>query len=435
MKLYPHPVFDIDLPPWWRYKAQMPPGVVFYVIPILIGLLVPQRWIRTYLLATSVLMLWLTFGHFFALAILGAAAVGWLMCLAGRAAAQRSRQLAAGVLIGGWAMANTLYFSMFALPVNRLMENATHLDVLLLCGPAFMLVRVLGLFTDICQGEHVGSLRPDRFALFVLFAPTFRLGPVTKYADVNEQLDRCKSQITWQTFRTGLFRLFFGLGILLLVDETIDEWIIDPYRDKTFFFIDGFFRAAPQLNWTDAVIGMYMIPFRFLVGFSGYSHIAIGLGMMIGLRLPQNFRWPYLATNLQQFWRRWHISLSNWLRDYLYIPLGGRDRRELAILVVFVYCFMWHQPGLNMLIFALLHTAGLIVFDHWRKWVDRQTERRTLLYRVAGMLRISGGQIGSILGILITFHFWTITLLVLFDPKQCGWGIIRRIFIDPLTAW
>jgi len=84
MRVYPHPVLPIDLPEWWRYKAQMPPGVFLFIVPVLLGLLVPQRWMRTYLLVTSILMIWLTFGYFFLLAILGATLLGWALCLAGR---------------------------------------------------------------------------------------------------------------------------------------------------------------------------------------------------------------------------------------------------------------------------------------------------------------------------------------------------------------
>lgn len=427
MDLYPHPVFDVELPKWWRYQAQMPPGVLLFLVPILVAMLLPQRWIRPYLLIVSLLGLWLTWGPAFAGAILGAVAVGWVMCLAGRAAARRGPKRARSVLIGGWILTNGFYFSMFLLPIDSMLRDAAHLDILLFCGPAFLLLRVLHVLTDACRGEDVGSLRPDRFALFLLFAPTFRLGPVTRYRHLNAELDGCKARMSWRMCLWGAFRVLFGLFQLVLVDEVIDEWLVDPYGERAFFFTRKFFQAAPELTSAQAWLGMYAIAMRFLLGFEGYSHIVLGLCLLIGIRLPENFLWPHFVSNLQTFWRRWHISLGGWLRDYVYIPLGGRDRRTIATLVVFVYCFAWHQPTLNMLAFALLHTAGLAIYHGWRRWVDRQARRKTRLFRVARRLRMADGPIGSVVGGLITFHFWAITLLVLFDVEASGLGVMKRM--------
>ncbi len=431
MTLVQHPVFNIQIPAWWRYEAQMPPGVAFYIVPALIGLLVPQRWMRTYLLVTSILMVWLFWGNWFLLAIAGAVIVGWGLCLAGRTARRYGPGWTRLALLGGWCIANAAYFSMFWLPVNRLLENSTQLDILLLCGPAFLLIRVLGVLSDICRGDNVGSLRLDRFALFLLYAPTFRLGPVTRYTMLNQQIDQCKSQVNRPALLNGILKILVGVGMLLLVNKFIDKQITRPYREYTFFYMQGIYNAAPNLSFLQALWSTYLIAFRFLLGFAGYSQIAIGLSLLLGIKLPENFHWPYLATNLQDFWRRWHISLGTWLRDYVYIPLGGRNRRVISTFVVFVYCFMWHQPALNMFLFACLHTAGLIFLQGWNRWSNHLAEKQTPLYRLAQKLWIAQGPGGPLLGGLITFHFWCLTLPILFDPHHCGVKLLKRILVDP----
>ncbi len=109
------------------------------------------------------------------------------------------------------------------------------------------------------------------------------------------------------------------------------------------------------------------IGFRLLLDFSGYSDIAIGLARMLGIRLPENFRWPYLATNLQEFWQRWHISLSTWIRDYVYIPLGGSragvGRRVFNGVAAFALCGLWHGAAWNFVVWGLYHAAGLTVVN------------------------------------------------------------------------
>jgi alginate O-acetyltransferase complex protein AlgI len=425
MTLVQHPIFDVLLPSWWRYIAQMPPGVTFYIFPALIGLLVPQRWIRSYLLVTSILMVWLTFGYWFFFAISGAVLVGWGLCLIARAARRYGPGPTRLALLGGWGIANAIYFPMFWLPVNRLLENSTQLDILLLCGPAFLLIRVLGLLSDICRGEQVGSLRLDRFALFLLYAPTFRLGPMTRYAALNEQIDQCKSQVNRPAFLNGILKILLGVGMLMLVNKIIDKQITRPYHEYSFFYLRGIYDAAPHLTFAKALMAMYMIAFRFLLGFGGYSQIAIGLSLLLGIKIPGNFNWPYLAVNLQDFWRRWHITLGTWLRDYVYIPLGGRDRRMFGTFAVFLYCFMWHQPALNMLIFGCLHAGGLIFLHTWQK---------SFLFRTVQKIQITQGPLGAVLGGLITFHFWCLTLLILFDPDHCGMTMLKRILVDPFRS-
>jgi D-alanyl-lipoteichoic acid acyltransferase DltB (MBOAT superfamily) len=427
MRFYQHPVFDLQLPEWWRFKAQMPPGVFLFVVPVIIGMFVPQKWVRGYLLLTSLAAIVLVWGYFYFACILSAVIFGWLLCLLARWANRHKPRWTRIVHAAGWVVCNAIYFSMFAMPVNHLLAGAEKLDILLLCGPGFLLFRFLGLFSDICRGKDVGSIQLDRFVLFLLYAPTFRLGPMTRYEEMNNELDTSKTRITPKNILTAIFLIFLGFGQLMLVDEIINEWLVDKYHERTFFFAKGFFNDAPNLTYGENLIGMYCVAFRFLFGFSGYSYVAMGISLLMGVRLPKNFDLPYLASNLQEFWRRWHTSLGQWLRDYVYIPIGGKNRRNLGILVTFLYCFLWHQPTVNMILFGLIHAIGMILGDFWRRWIDRASAEKGLLYFAVH----KHPMIGKLIGIALTFHFWCLSLLVMFDPDHCGWWVMKKLFFIP----
>src|SRR5262249_56147493 len=122
---------------------------------------------------------------------------------------------------------------------------------------------------------------------------------------------------------------------------------------------------APQISTAHAWLAIVCYTFQIYFDFSGSSDMAIGLGRMFGFRFPENFRWPYVATSVQGFWRRWHLSLSTWFRDYLYIPLGGNrvsmGRQYRNLVTVFFLCGLWHGASWNFVIWGLWHGAFLVV--------------------------------------------------------------------------
>src|SRR6185369_8202715 len=129
---------------------------------------------------------------------------------------------------------------------------------------------------------------------------------------------------------------------------------------------DQIFSLPPaELSPGHAWLGIACYTLQIYFDFSGYSDMAIGLGRMFGFRFPENFRWPYIANSIQEFWRRWHISLSSWFRDYLYIPLGGNRvspaRRYANLLTVFFLCGLWHGASWNFVIWGLWHGSFLVI--------------------------------------------------------------------------
>lgn len=201
-------------------------------------------------------------------------------------------------------------------------------------------------------GEPIRS--PLKFLLFSIFFPSLVAGPIKRYTQYLPSLEHAAgARFSAPDFATGLFRIGVGFAKKVLV------------ADQLTLYIDRWQPHFAQETLVGRWIIFAAIAFRILFDFSGYSDIAIGCAQTLGIRLPENFNWPYLAFNLQEFWQRWHISLTSWLRDYVYIPLGGSRhgwiRRILSGMVAFGLCGLWHGPAWHYVFWGIYHGAGLAV--------------------------------------------------------------------------
>jgi alginate O-acetyltransferase complex protein AlgI len=198
-------------------------------------------------------------------------------------------------------------------------------------------------------GEPIRS--PLRFVLFSIFFPSLVAGPIKRYSQFLPALDEGSRHFRINDLADGLRRIGLGFAKKIIIADNLTTWI-DATQPQ--------FGSVPLITrWL--LLGA--IAFRILMDFSGYSDIAIGFARLLGVQLPENFNWPYLARNLQDFWQRWHISLSSWIRDYVYIPLGGNrhgiGRRVLNGLIAFALCGLWHGPAWNFVVWGLYHGVGL----------------------------------------------------------------------------
>ena len=200
--------------------------------------------------------------------------------------------------------------------------------------------------------------RPIEFGIFAIFFPSLVAGPIKRYQDFTASLRSGLDRIELAEVAAGAQRVALGFVKKLLVADNLTAGI--SFYDKSF--------AA--LSPTGAWLLLAALGARIFFDFSGYSDIAIGLARMMGLRLPENFNWPFLATSLQGFWQRWHISLSSWIRDYVYIPLGGSRhgpaRRLLNGLLAFAICGVWHGAAWNFVLWGLWHGLGLAINAGYR---------------------------------------------------------------------
>jgi D-alanyl-lipoteichoic acid acyltransferase DltB (MBOAT superfamily) len=242
------------------------------------------------------------------------------------------------------------------LPVEPL-----HLDVILPLGISFYTFQSLSYTLDI----HRGKLEPEpslaRFALFVAFFPQLVAGPIVRAKELLPQL-RVGPRFSRAGIETGAFRICKGL----VKKVVLGDWIAAGFTDRIFDSPQTF--TSPEL-----MLGLYAYTLQIYADFSGYSDMAIGLGLMLGFRLPENFNRPYQSRDIAEYWRRWHMTLASWLRDYVFFPLLVRLGARAGYLALWLSIFligMWHGASWNFVAYGSIH-AFAVVFNRWNRVRDR----------------------------------------------------------------
>lgn len=216
-------------------------------------------------------------------------------------------------------------------------------------GISFYTFQCMSYTVDVYRGNAKAQKNPISFGAYVSLFPQLIAGPIVRYTDVEKELnDRRHS---WEDFAQGLSRFLFGLGKKVLLANQFGE-LTAAYRASS--------QKSVMFCWLYAVAFMLHIYFDF----SGYSDMAIGLGRIFGFHFPENFDYPYLSRSVTEFWRRWHMTLGGWFRDYVYIPLGGnrvsRGRWFCNILTVWMLTGLWHGASWNFVLWGLLFAAFLL---------------------------------------------------------------------------
>jgi alginate O-acetyltransferase complex protein AlgI len=225
-------------------------------------------------------------------------------------------------------------------------------EVILPVGISFFTFKKLSYVIDVYQGKVRAQKNIIDFALYVAIFPQLIAGPIMRYHAVRSQLkDRRES---WHRFYDGVTRFCWGLAKKVLVADACGR--IADYA----FALD-----LTQLDTKTAWLGAVAYSLQIYFDFSAYSDMAIGLGMLFGFDFPENFKRPYSAVSISDFWRRWHITLGRWFRDYLYIPFGGNQkgigRTSLNLGLVFILCGLWHGANWTFLLWGMFHGSLLIL--------------------------------------------------------------------------
>lgn len=219
-------------------------------------------------------------------------------------------------------------------------------EVRLPIGISFFTFQAMSYLFDVYKGEVPVQKKVLNLALYISFFPQLIAGPIVRYHDINEQLEQ--RTIDKHGVYYGLKRFIIGLAKKVLIANVVAQ-----AADEIFAM------GANELSMPLAWLGIICYTLQIYFDFSGYSDMAIGLGRIFGFKFLENFNFPYIAKNIQDFWRRWHISLSSWFRDYLYIPLGGnrkgKVRTYLNLLVVFFLCGLWHGASWTFVAWGLYH--------------------------------------------------------------------------------
>jgi alginate O-acetyltransferase complex protein AlgI len=254
--------------------------------------------------------------------------------------------LLAGALAGIWHSPNWLPLKV-ALPI----------------GISFFTFHKLSYVIDVYRGTCPPMKRFSLFALYVAFFPQLVAGPIVRYNQISEQLLARVHSL--DKFFDGVTRLCFGLGKKMLIAN-----VLGSVADR--ILAPGVESPACSAAW----LAMLCYTFQIYFDFSGYSDMAVGMGKMFGFTLPENFNQPYIARSITEFWRRWHMSLSNWFKDYLYIPLGGNrvspGRTYLNLWIVFFLCGLWHGAAWSFVIWGCYHGLWLVIE---RSFLGKHLER------------------------------------------------------------
>jgi D-alanyl-lipoteichoic acid acyltransferase DltB (MBOAT superfamily) len=248
------------------------------------------------------------------------------------------------------------------------------------------------------------------YAFYVSFFPQLVAGPIVRARDFLPQMRRPLS-LTRETFGEGLFLILCGL---------FKKAVISDYISVN--FVERIFDNPSLYSGVENLFGVYGYALQIYCDFSGYSDMAIGLALWLGFRFPQNFRSPYQADSITDFWRRWHISLSTWLRDYLYISLGGnrkgKVRMYLNLFLTMLLGGLWHGASLNFVFWGALHGLALGLHKWWRQATGKAKDATS-----HGWRRL-GAQV-------LTFHF--VCFCWIFFRNQTFEGsatMIRQIFTE-----
>ena len=225
-------------------------------------------------------------------------------------------------------------------------------SVLLPIGISFYTFQAISYLTDVYRGQVQAQTNFIKLGTYIALFPQLIAGPIIRYHDIQSQLNQ--RSYTWENLYEGIQRFCFGLARKVLIANQL-ALIAD----------DIFARAPNTLTSATTWIGALVYALQIYYDFAGYSDMAIGLGRMFGFRFPENFNFPYIASSVREFWRRWHITLSAWFKDYLYIPLGGnrkgKFRTYLNLYIVFFLTGLWHGASWTFVIWGLLHGTFMVI--------------------------------------------------------------------------
>ncbi len=263
-------------------------------------------------------------------------------------------------------------------------------------GISFYTFQAISYLIDIQRGSCRAQRSPLRLALYISLFPQLIAGPIVRYRMVARQLE--ERPLASSEIVEGVQRFIIGLAKKVLIANALAR----P--------VDAIFALGPgELQPAVAWLGIACFVLQIYFDFSGYSDMAIGLGRIFGFRFPENFAYPYIASSMTEFWRRWHISLSTWLRDYLYISLGGNRissrRTYLNLAITMLLGGLWHGASWNFVIWGGVHGGGLII-ERWLRinWGGVELEPRSPL-RATGIL--SRG-----LAHTYVLLFWTLSMVI-----------------------
>jgi alginate O-acetyltransferase complex protein AlgI len=335
---------------------------LFFFLPVTLGtyFAAPRSWRNAVLLVASLVFYTWGGGAFVLLLLVTIAInygagrlVGW--AVENGDVRWRNRGVALSVIACLGLLTYFKYANFAVEQVNQVSDQfgigpVAWTSVALPIGISFYTFQAMSYTIDVARGRVACVRHPVDFAMYVALFPQLIAGPIVRFHEIADELVSRSTNL--DRFSAGAMRFVYGLAKKVMIADTLA-----PLADIAF-------SAPDELSAAGAWLGLIAYTFQIYFDFSGYSDMAIGMGQMLGFHFPENFRRPYSALSITDFWRRWHVTLSNWFRDYLYVPLGGNrgsSRRTSANLIaVFLATGIWHGANWTFVVWGLVHGAFML---------------------------------------------------------------------------
>ncbi|MDT5060997.1 MAG: alginate O-acetyltransferase complex protein AlgI [Acidobacteriota bacterium] len=335
------------------------PLFLFLFLPVLLGVyFTSPRFVRNWVLLGASLFFYASGEKKYVVVLLVSILLNYVAgLLIDRASEMKRRRLILSLGMTG----NLLLLGLFKY-VGFLVANLNHLAAALNLKPlpvptlhlpigiSFFIFMGMSYLIDVYWRQIKAERKLNIFSLYITLFPHLIAGPIVRYTDIAKELVSRRN--TRLQFAEGIKRFVIGLGKKILIANTLA------------LTVDSIFKVPlGQLTPSVAWLGVISYTLQIYFDFSGYSDMAIGLALMFGFHFPENFNYPYIAESITDFWKRWHITLTTWFRDYLFFPLFRRSvwRTYLNVLIVFFLCGLWHGASWNFVIWGLVHGMFLVV--------------------------------------------------------------------------
>lgn len=363
---------------------------LFLFLPVVLGVyfLCPKQQAKNLWLIAASLLFYAFSGLWYVLLLLFSVLCNYI---AGLFVSGRKPVLYAAVAVNLGILGVFKYLGFLAQTVNHLPGVSVPVpSIVLPVGISFFTFQGLSYVIDVYRNEQLKSTKFSDVLLYISLFPQLVAGPIVRYEDVAHEV-RSRSH-TWENLARGLRRFIIGLSKKLLIADVCGGVVAQVYGADA-SILDS--RAA----WLGAVCYLMQIYFDF----SGYSDMAIGLGLCFGFHFRENFNYPYISSSIKEFWRRWHISLSTWFREYLYIPLGGNRKGTAKTyrnkLIVFFFTGLWHGANWTFIVWGLWHGFFIVAEDLVAKLTGKDRHSRNSKRRAAGIAK----HLYTLLVVLIGF--------------------------------
>ncbi|MBD0344375.1 MAG: MBOAT family protein [Coleofasciculus sp. Co-bin14] len=302
------------------------------------------------------------------------------------------------------------YFNFFISSAEGLVRSLgihaelLHLNIILPVGISFYTFKTISYTVDIYRGKMQAAQRFSDFALFLAYFPPLLAGPIDRASELLPQLSKPR-QISFEQSAEGLFLILLGLFKKVAISDGVAG------------SVNAIYGTTGAVSWIDVIVATFLYAVQIYCDFSGYSDMARGVSKLFGIELMLNFNLPYFSKDPSEFWHRWHISLSTWLRDYLYIPLGGSRKGELRtyqnLMTTMVLGGLWHGAAWNFVLWGFYQGALLCVYRTFSPKANKQSP--------------SKNNFGVLTGVVTTLFFFVLTCY--------GWLLFRATSLSQIITF